>query len=49
MLALALLAIDDEEEAAAIRKAAQTRRTPAKWRRIHANLDRAAAAMRHMN
>lgn len=53
MLALALLALEEEEAAAALRARAaaqrEAARTPAKWKRIHAAVDRAAAAMRDLN
>lgn len=49
MLALATLALDDEEAAAALAKRMRHARTPPKWRKIHGRLDRAAQAMRHMN
>jgi hypothetical protein len=53
MLALAVRALDEEQAAAALRAQAEQARyrakTPAKWRAIHSKLDRAAAAMGHLN
>lgn len=49
LLALAALELDAEDTIRTIRREATTARTPPKWRKIHANVDRAARAMRHLN
>lgn len=48
MLALAMMALDSEAEATALRKHADKSRTPAKWRRIHSRVDKAASVMARM-
>lgn len=49
MFAIAMLDLEAEERAKIIKKEFETARTPAKWRKVHANLDRAAAALSHLN
>lgn len=49
LLALAALELDAEDATRTLRREMTTARTPAKWRKIHGNLDRAARAMGHLN
>jgi hypothetical protein len=49
LLGMALLAIEEEDAARALHARMREARTPPKWRKIHASLDRAARAMGHQN
>ena len=44
-----MLELEAEDATAHLRRQAEQARTPPKWRKIHAHVDRAAKAMGHLN